>query len=139
MGSLIVKLDDNTKGKLKNQRHYSDVDVLGYRSRSDELPMVYDVDAVKVSIRNILMWRVGESVLRPEFGHNIHRSMYEQINEFNQDKLCEEIKRAIEVNEPRAEVVSVALKTDDIEQDKENSTLGVRVVYRVIGDKTEGA
>lgn len=51
----------------------------------DELPMVYDVEAVKVAIRNILMWRVGESVISPEFGHNIHRSMYQQLDNFNKE------------------------------------------------------
>ena len=50
--------------------------------------MAYDVDAVKTSIRNILMWRVGENILRPEFGHNIHRSMYEQIIDFNKERLA---------------------------------------------------
>lgn len=65
------------------------------------MPMCYDVEAVKVSVRNILMWRVGENVLRPEFGHKLQLSMYSQMNAFNQDAICEEIKRAIEDNEPR--------------------------------------
>ena len=50
--------------------------------------MAYDVDAVKTSIRNILMWRVGENILRPEFGHNISRSMYEQTTDFNKERLA---------------------------------------------------
>jgi phage baseplate assembly protein W len=99
--------------------------------------MVYDVEAVKASIRNILMWRVGENVIRPQFGHNIHRSMYEQLNDFNRDKVCEEIKRAIEDNEPRAEVLSVSARSD--EDDAESSRLRVRVVYKVIGSAGDGA
>ena len=81
--------------------------------------MQYDVEAVKISIRNILMWRVGESVLRPEFGHNLNLMMYEQINEFNKEKVSEEIKRAIEENEPRVEVRSVSIRQveDDIGTD----------------------
>ena len=50
-----------------------------------DVPMSYDVEAVKLSVRNILMWRVGESILRPEFGHKLQLSMYSQMNEFNQD------------------------------------------------------
>ena len=83
------------------------------------------------------MWRVGESVIRPEFGHNIKRSMYEQMNDFNKDKVCEEIKRAIEENEPRAEVKTVAVKRDD--EGEENNVLRVRVVYTVIGNKVKDA
>ena len=47
-----------------------------YIEQDKKLQMVYDVNAVKQSVRNILMWRVGESVLRPEFGHNLYKSMY---------------------------------------------------------------
>lgn len=77
MGSLVVKLDDNTVGKLKNRYHYSDIDLLTFRGeKASDVPVVYDVEAVKVSVRNILMWRVGESVISPEFGHNLKLSMY---------------------------------------------------------------
>ena len=146
MGSLVVKLDAPTREKLENRWFYSDIDMLTTRGKKmnendivvDDVPMVYDVDAVKASIRNILMWRVGENVIRPEFGHNIHRSMYEQMNEFNKDKVCEEIKRAIEENESRVQVESVAVKPQ--EEDSENrSALLVKVIYQVIGNKADGA
>ena len=38
--------------------------------------MAYDIDAVKMAVRNILMWRVGESVISPNFGHRLNASMY---------------------------------------------------------------
>ena len=138
MGSLVVKLDAPTIGKLKNKNHYSDIDMLTFR-RGDgsELPMVYDVEAVKVSVRNILMWRVGESVIRPEFGHKLNLSMYQQLNQFNKDKVCEEIKRAIEENEPRAKIKTVAAELDPDLDD--SNALKVQVVYTVVGDKTEDA
>ena len=140
MGSMIVKLDAPTQERLKRRYHYSDVDMLEYkgpvvgRTGVDllEVPMVVDVDAVKVSVRNILMWRVGESVLRPEFGHKLKLSMYSQMNQFNQDQICEEIKRAIEDNEPRAKVETVAVKRDD--DAEESNALHVRVVYSVVAD-----
>lgn len=110
MGSLLVKLDAPTEQRLKRRYHYSDVDMLGFRMPRKvidpnnpnssglevyDVPMSYDVEAVKLSVRNILMWRVGESILRPEFGHKLHLSMYQQMNQFNQEQVCEEVKRAI--------------------------------------------
>ena len=141
MGSLVMKLDKPTADKLKNMHHYSDLDVMTFKPEGDnEVPMAYDIEAVKISLRNILMWRVGESVLRPQFGHKIHRSMYEQMNEFNQEKICAEIKRAIEENEPRVQVKSVGVKVDDDDDsDGSSNALHVRVAYTVIGDRTEGA
>ena len=136
MGSLVVKLDNPTTEKLKNRFHYSDVDMLNFRSpRLSDVPMSYDVEAVKLSIRNILMWRVGESILRPDFGHKLQLSMYSQMDQFNQNKVCEEIQRAIEENEPRVNIKAVAAKPDE---DNENA-LRVRVAFTVIGNKTDGA
>lgn len=141
MGSMIVKLDAPTQDRLRRRWHYSDIDMLEYKGPvvgsngvdTLEVPMVVDVNAVKVSVRNILMWRVGESVLRPEFGHKLKLSMYSQMNQFNQDQICEEIKRAIEDNEPRAKVETVAVKREDDDGSGESNALHVRVVYSVVG------
>lgn len=153
MGSLVVKLDANTVGKLKNMHNYSDVDVLGYKQtngyqsvygipiqREGGVPMAYDVDAVKISIRNILMWRVGESVLRPSFGHNLKREMYSQLDEYNKGNVCEEIKRAIEENEPRAKIYSVNAQQVEDDDGQDTNALNVTVTYGVIGrDNTNDA
>ena len=101
-----------------------------------DVPMSYDVEAVKLSVRNILMWKVGESILRPEFGHKLHLSMYQQMNQFNQDAIAEEIKRAIQTNEPRVEIDGVAVKKDD---DPDSNALHVKVIYHVIGQDVDGA
>ena len=137
MGSLVVKLDKPTLDKIKNGNRYSDIDILNARQGGNdvvlgELPMVYDVDAVKTSIRNILMWRVGENILRPEFGHNIHRSMYEQITDFNKERLAQEIQRALDENEPRITIRAVSVQRS--EDDEQNNRLNVKVVYNVKGN-----
>ena len=137
MGSLVVKLDKPTLDKIKNGNRYSDIDILNERQGGNdvvlgELPMTYDVDAVKTSIRNILMWRVGENILRPEFGHNIHRSMYEQITDFNKERLAQEIQRALEENEPRITIRAVSVQRS--EDDEQNNRLNVKVVYIVKGN-----
>lgn len=137
MGSLVVKLDKPTLDKIRNGNRYSDIDILNARQGGNdvvlgELPMAYDVDAVKTSIRNILMWRVGENILRPEFGHNIHRSMYEQITDFNKERLAQEIQRALEENEPRITIRAVSVQRS--EDDEQNNRLNVQVVYNVKGN-----
>ena len=137
MGSLVAKLDKPTLDRIRNGNRYSDIDILNARQGGNdvvlgELPMAYDVDAVKTSIRNILMWRVGENILRPEFGHNIHRSMYEQITDFNKERLAQEIQRALEENEPRITIRAVSVQRS--EDDEQNNRLNVKVVYNVKGN-----
>ena len=51
----------------------------------------------------------------------------------NKEAVCQEIKRAIEVNEPRVDVISVdARKLDD---DENMNSLQVRVAYNVKGNR----
>ena len=137
MGSLVVKLDKPTLDKIKNGNRYSDIDILNERQGGNdvvlgELPMAYDVDAVKASIRNILMRRVGENILRPPSGHNTHRSMYEEITDFNKEGLAQEIQRALQDNEPRISIKAVSVKRN--EDDEQNNRLNVKVVYIVKGN-----
>ena len=58
MGSMIVKLDAPTQDRLRRRWHYSDIDMLEYKGPvvgsngvdTLEVPMVVDVNAVKVSV-----------------------------------------------------------------------------------------
>ena len=78
MGSLVVKIDDKTAAKIESRNYYSDIDMLKFTGDVEpNVLMAYDVEAVKIAVRNILMWRVGESVISPEFGHNLKLSMYQ--------------------------------------------------------------
>jgi phage baseplate assembly protein W len=132
MGSLVVKIDRPTAQRLKKRNSYSDIDILQSRNpRELEVPMAYDIDAVRVAIRNILMWRVGESVIRPQFGHRLKKSMYAQMNQFNKEEIASEVKRAIEENEPRADIRMIAV--DRSEDDEQRNTLHVKVIYSVVG------
>lgn len=97
--------------------------------------MVYDAEAVKRSVRNILTWRVGESVLHPEFGHRLQKSMYSQLTDLSRDKVCHEVQRALEENEPRIIVKGVAAKVDD--SNDQDGVLLVKVAYAIKGaDRT---
>jgi phage baseplate assembly protein W len=136
MGSLVVKLDRNTIGKLSNMHNYSDVDMLNANrpGKNDNIPMVWDTEAVRASIRNILTWRYGESILRPKFGHKLNQSMYAQAISLNKDKIAGEVKRAIEENEPRVKILTVGVDWRD-----EDNAIVVQVRYGIIGNRTDGA
>ena len=135
MGSMVVKIEKPIAERIANVNRHSDIDILTPRSVGmvDEVPMAYGDDAITMSIRNILMWRVGESVISPEFGHNLNRSMYSQITDMNKQQVCEEIKRAIEENEPRVKVESVSM--DNSDSDDWNGVVRTNVRYRTIDGK----
>lgn len=66
-------------------------------------------DAIKGSIRNILMTNFYERPFRPDFGANLRRYLFENITPVVLDSMKSEIILALEKWEPRAEIISVTV------------------------------
>lgn len=56
------------------------------------------------------------------------------MNQFNQDAIAEEVKRAIEENEPRAKIETVSVSVEEDDNGDDSNALRVRVVYTVAGN-----
>jgi len=75
---------------------------------TNDIPALSDVDAVKSSMKNILLTDRGTRVFNPNFGGNIRKFLFE--NKFSPalTKLVEEeVIRAINTYEPRVTLESV--------------------------------
>lgn len=91
-------------------REYSDLD-LDFEPHpiSGDLVPLTGADAVKRSIRNILLTDVYENPFRPNIGSRISHLLFEPIDPLTKYALREEIYRAINLNEPRAQVLDVRI------------------------------
>jgi phage baseplate assembly protein W len=70
---------------------------------------VYDERAIENSLNNIFNFRLGQEVLAPEFGSDLHRYLYEPINKFTADKINRTIRQMLEQWEPRIEVLDIPI------------------------------
>lgn len=84
-------------------------------------------DAVKQSIRNIILTNTGERLYNPNFGSQISSLLFEQFSETTQSSLKNVIETAIKNHEPRAKLEDVR-----VEGDIDSNSLIVTILFSVI-------
>jgi phage baseplate assembly protein W len=84
-------------------------------------------NAVKESIKNIVLTNKGERLFQPEFGCNINASLFENIDANTVIILKDDISRAIRTYEPRCVVKNV-----EIIADLDTNNLQASVLFSVI-------
>lgn len=85
---------------------------------------------INESIRQILLTRKGERPMEPEFGTNLHRIIFEVIDETIMNVIIFEITEALTRWEPRIRIVDVIVVEDD-------GVVRVGLTYLVIRSVTE--
>ena len=90
-----------------------------------------DTLAVRNSVHNIFTWIPGQRILNPEFGNKIREYLYEGMTNFTSDQVIAEIRKAIEIWEPRVEIDDIT-RSDTVEENEQNE-IDIVVAYHVRG------
>lgn len=77
---------------------------------SNQLTFKKDAEAVKQSIRNILLTRKGERRFDPNFGSPLYEYLFENYTPVLEVVIKDEVARAINFYEPRAAVTNVIVQ-----------------------------
>lgn len=112
---------------VARQTVYSDVDIslTPHPNTKDVLKKV-DLQAIKQSVRNILLTNKGEKPFDPYFGGGLRSFLFENFNSISVKMLEINIINVLQNYEPRVEVTDVII-TDNVER----NALSVSVTYRV--------
>jgi phage baseplate assembly protein W len=86
-----------------------------------------NVDAVKQSLRNLMLTDRGERLFQPNLGGNIRAMLFENITAQTFLTMQEHIKDVIEAHEPRADVIDVY-----IAQTSQEHEVQITIVFRVV-------
>ena len=86
-----------------------------------------NVDAVKQSLRNLLLTDRGERLFQPKVGGHIRAMLFENITSQTFITMQEHIKDVIEAHEPRADVIDVI-----VAQTFNDHEVQVTIVFRVV-------
>jgi len=86
-----------------------------------------NVDAVKQSLRNLLLTDRGERLFQPKLGGHIRGMLFENITAQTFITMQEHIKDVIEAHEPRADVIDVV-----VAQTFNDHEIQVTIVFRVV-------
>ena len=92
------------------------------------------IDAIKNSIKNILMTGKGERPFNPYFGCSLREFLFELANSDTISSMREEITQAIEDHEPRVKIRDLLI-TDDSERNSYNINMTLLIIEeRVVGN-----
>ena len=92
----------------RNSRQYTDLDLFfGRKTVSKDINKVTDVQAVKRSIRNLVLTNHYEKPFHPEIGSGVRGILFEPMTPLTAHILTRKIEDVITNFEPRARLMSV--------------------------------
>jgi phage baseplate assembly protein W len=112
---------------VTRNREYKDLD-LNFTAHpvSGDIAKVEDEDAVKRSIRNLILTNHYERPFQPDLGSNVLHTLFEPMNRITQYRLRTEIEDLINFREPRADLLQVK-----VESNYDDNRYEVTIVFMV--------
>lgn len=112
---------------VSKRRQYADLDLrLLPVIKNDIVPLV-DIDAVKTSVRNIVLTNHGERPFQPYLGSNLRALLFEPADQFTTFAIQENITFTLQKYEPRITDLVVL-----VEYNESSSGYNVSLSFRVI-------
>ena len=92
----------------RNVRQYKDLDLFFSRKRgSNDIAKITDIEAVKRSVRNLVLTNFYEKPFHPEIGSGVRDMLFENMSPLTAVVLAKKVEDVIENFEPRARLIGV--------------------------------
>ena len=117
----------------KNTRQYTDLDLFFSKKISDsDISKITDIQAVKRSVRNLILLNHYEKPFHPEIGSGVRDILFEPMTAITAIILNRKIEDTINNFEPRAKLISVR-SIPDLDRNAYN----VSIEFFVVNTPTE--
>ena len=117
----------------RNVRTYSDLDLFfSAKGVSKDISKVTDIQAVKRSVRNLVLTNHYEKPFHPEIGSGVRDMLFEPMTPITANILARKIEDVIENFEPRAKLIGVRAQPN-----LDRNEYEVTVEFYVINTPTE--
>ena len=116
----------------RNAQQYKDLDLFFSRKSNNDLNKVTDVEAIKRSVRNLILHNTFEKPFHPEIGGNVRGLLFENMTPMTSNVIARKIQDTIENHEPRARLVGVRAEPDRVENGYK-----VSVYFYIVNAPTE--
>ena len=117
----------------RNVRTYSDLDLFfSMKSVSKDISKVTDIQAVKRSVRNLVLLNHYEKPFHPEIGSGVRDMLFEPMTPITAHILARKVQDVIENFEPRAKLIGVRAQPN-----LDRNEYEVTVEFYVINTPTE--
>lgn len=95
----------------------------------NQLAKVSNERSINQTLKNIILTNLGERLFQPGIGSNINAMLFENDLESNLTTLDFYIRNAIEINEPRVNLLEILLEAGQNEQE-----LVINIIYNTINN-----
>ena len=130
MSAYDAQLNNNSD---RNVRQYADLDLFfGKKSSNSDVSEVTDIQAVKRSIRNLVLLNTYEKPFHPEISSGVRDMLFELMTPVSAAILARKIQDVIENFEPRARLVGVRSIPD-----YDRNSYSVSIEFYVVNTPTE--
>ena len=95
---------------------------------NNDLIAIKNVNAIARSVRNIVLTTPGEKFFDPDFGSNVSKLLFENVDDITASQIRQEIEFSINNYEPRVKLINV-----EVIADNDNASFDTIITYEVIG------
>ena len=123
---------ESTNESFLNVREYSDLDLFFSKNRSKDVNKLKNIQAVKRSVRNLILTNFYEKPFHPEIGSGVRGLLFENMTPLTSIALSQAVRDVIENYEPRARVENVqAFPRID------NNAYHLNIIFTILNAPTE--
>lgn len=118
-----------TSKDVNVSRNFTDINTGFVRNPfTGDISDVKNENAIKQSLKNIMMTKKTEKLFDPAFGTNIWDSLFEPLDDLTADRIQQEVLNVVNQYETRISIVDV-----EVEPFEEDNCYHIFVTYRIIG------
>ena len=124
-----MALKEIDSSELRRSRRFDDLLISMKKNVfTDDVSTVKNNNAIKQSIKNLVLTTPGEKHFQPNVGSRVFNLLFEPLDAFTADAVKDEVINTINQYEPRVELTDVAVVP--IEQ---GNKLSITIEYRIVG------
>lgn len=97
---------------------------------SNDLALLKDEDAVKESIKNLILTDRGERPMQPYLGGGIRELLFENITPGTLKLIQDRVRETVKTYEPRAELIDVIVSST-----YDENTVAVRISFYIVNSQ----
>ena len=116
----------------RNVKQYRDLDLFFSKKSNKDVNKVTDVEAVKRSVRNLILLNSYEKPFHPEIAGDVRGLLFENMTPLTSAVIARKIQDVIENFEPRARLTGV-----NVVPDFDRNAYDVTVYFYVVNAPTE--
>lgn len=118
-----------TGTSFKKSRSFKDVGMnFRLNANTKDVAAVINDNAIKQSIRNLILTVPGEKPFQPSIGSRVSELLFEPLDNFTSDAVRQEVINTIQQYEPRVTLTSVKINTRFSE-----NAFDVVIEYKIVG------